>query len=418
MPQQLIINIQLIFYIIIIYSMKILIVPMAAMAETAGSFSRAAILADALKKAGAGAALCAAMDRNYRHIDGLKSYPLSVPSPLGAPAFIARHTFPAARKLGISSRKTVSSFEEVLFLTGNNNYRYFRKSVGEIRAAIREYSPDAVYSEFSLSAIAAAKLENKPLYITASFPTQASCASSPSFSGGVRKALKEYGLPAADSCLEMFGWADKSFVFSIPELEPFEDKDHIFCGTLKRPDTPENSGLCRGRDIILVYMGSGTVSAKKALREVTDAFSRPGFEKYHIYISGAELPERSFSSAGGAVFHTAPRFDFGKLLPRAALYINHGGQNSVADGLIYGVPMLICPGKVFERKYNSAGIVRLGAGAEIPYDRFSAGTIYESAIKLIGDGAYRKNASQLGGRLLSFGGADTILAALSDRFTV
>jgi len=31
-------------------------------------------------------------------------------------------------------------------------------------------------------------------------------------------------------------------------------------------------------------------------------------------------------------------------------------------GLIYGVPQIICPGNVFERKYNESSIVKLNAG--------------------------------------------------------
>ncbi len=57
--------------------MRVLVVPMLAMAETAGSFSRMVLLTDALKEADIDTAVCLAQDVNYRPIDGIKSYFLS-----------------------------------------------------------------------------------------------------------------------------------------------------------------------------------------------------------------------------------------------------------------------------------------------------------------------------------------------------
>lgn len=46
--------------------MRVLVVPMSAMAETAGSFSRVVLLTDALKEANVDTAVCLAQDVNYR----------------------------------------------------------------------------------------------------------------------------------------------------------------------------------------------------------------------------------------------------------------------------------------------------------------------------------------------------------------
>ena len=148
--------------------MRVLVVPMSAMAETAGSFSRVLLLTDALKEADIDTAVCLARDVNYRSIDGVKSYFLSVPMPLGLPKMIAAHTFPIAQKLGITSRKSVNSFDDVLHLTGNTDYKYLKKSVSDIRNAIQDFNPDVIYSEFNISAIVAGKIEKKKIFIPAS----------------------------------------------------------------------------------------------------------------------------------------------------------------------------------------------------------------------------------------------------------
>lgn len=381
--------------------MKVLLVPMSAMAETAGTFSRTVLLAQALKEANIEVATCAAEDINYKAISGVKNYFLSIPMPLGLPKRIAVHTFPAAQKLGITSRKSINSFEDVLHLTGNISYKYLKNSIDDVRRAIQEFNPDVVYSEFNLSAIIAAKLEKKRIFISASLPTQYEYSSTPRYASGLNKLLKEYGFAQVKSCLELFLWADKRFVPSCFELEPFRDKSIIFCGTWK-PVRPVNSGK---RDKILVYMGNGTISQRKMLKEVTAAF---GSSKYSVYIAGRGIQKQVWNH-----IHTGPYFDFQALLADALLFINHGGQNSIVDGLIYGVPQIICAGKVFERKYNAKSVAKAGAGIEISYKQFSADTIRAASLEILSTQTYRENASGLGRVLMSLGGTKNIVDALN-----
>lgn len=380
--------------------MKVLVVPMSAMAETAGSFSRTVLLVNALKEAKIDTAVCLAHDVNYKPINGVKSYFLSIPMPLGLPKMIATHTFPIAQKLGITNRKSVNSFDDVLHLTGNTDYKYLKQSVSDIRNAIRDFDPDVIYSEFNISAIIAGKIEKKKIFITASIPTQYEYANTPRYVIGLNKLLKEYGVSSVKSCLELFSWADKKFVPSCYELEPFQDKNVVFCGTWKQI-SPVNS---ENKNKILVYMGNGTISQKKMVSEISSAFKN---SRYSVYIAGKGLERQRFNN-----IQTAPYFDFQKLLPQSVLYINHGGQNSVIDGLIYDVPQLICAGKVFERKYNAGSIVKIGAGLEIPYKEFVGRNIKAVGEKLISEEKYRENALKTGKVLLSLGGTENIINSL------
>ena len=165
---------------------------------------------------------------------------------------IAGHTFPLAQKTGITSRKSVNSFDDVLHLTGNTDYRYLKKSVLDIKKAIQNFNPDVVYSEFNISAIIAGRMEKKKIFITASIPTQFAYANTPRYVGGLNKLLKEHGITPVKSCLELFSWADKKFVPSCYELEPFQDKNVVFCGAWKRisPVISENKNK-------RLFMGDG-----------------------------------------------------------------------------------------------------------------------------------------------------------------
>ncbi len=381
--------------------MKILIVPMAAMAETSGPSSRCRILAEEFAKAGLEVATCRAEDVNYKPIEGIKNFFLEIPMPMGLPAPIAEKMFPIAQKTGITSRKTVNSFDQVLFLTGNLNYNYIYKSVDSVRKAIKDYHPDIVYSEFNISAIIAAHIESVPLYCTVSYPTQHAYANKPELSKGLNRYLREEGLSQVDSALQLFDLADKSFCPSIPELEPIKKEKVFFCGTLKGKREYDHAG---NRNKIVVYMGNGTISAKKMKKVITEAFSK---SRYDVYIASSYLGEEDTDN-----IHIAPYWDFEELLETAVLFINHGGQNSIIDGLIHGVPQIVVPGKIFERKYNAEGIEINHAGAIIPSTEFTPDIIRNTADQLIDSEMIRDNARKLGEKLLSAGGVETILCEI------
>ena len=375
---------------------------MAAMAETSGPSGRCRILAEGFRDAGIETATCMAEDVNYKKIDSIDNYYLDIPMPLGLPEAIATRTFPIAQKLGITSRKTVNSFDEVLWLTGSLDYGYLKASVDSIRRAIHKVKPDVIYSEFNISAIIAARIERIPLSVTVSYPTQHDYAHKSELSKGLNRLLSESGIQEVDSALELFDWADKRFCPSIYELEPIKKPDVSFCGALKPIQPADQSKV---RDKIVVYMGNGTVSPTRILKLMQDSF-KDG--KYDIYIASASLEEMNDGN-----IHVAKRWDFDELLDEAVLFINHGGQNSIVDGLIHGVPQIMIPGKVFERRYNARSVVDNGAGVEISINDLSSSKIKEVAECLITSSEAAENASLLGGKLTSAGGVRVIVEGIS-----
>ena len=378
--------------------MRILLVPMPAMAPTAGPFSRTRLLANAFQARGFSTALCAAEDVNYRTIPGIPNYFLSVPAPFGMPEAIGLRAFSFAEKLGLPGKKPVRSFEEVLHFTGATAYSYFKKSVSEIRSAIAEFQPDLIYSEFNLSAIVAAKAEGKPVFASYSYPAQPSYAASPQFAGGVGRVLTELHQPPVSSALELFLRADVRIVPSIRELEPIDCDNTYFVGPLKKAPEIRDS---EKRNLILAYLGTGTVSKKQLLNEISDAFVDSGFE---VYLAGME-PECSPCRN----IHTDRKFDFSALLPRAAVFLSHGGQNSIADGLLFGVPQLIYPGKIFERQYNAESIVKNEAGIRLAEGEFTAKNIRAAVGRLTSDNRFRENSERLGKMLTAPGGTDAVI---------
>ena len=280
---------------------------------------------------------------------------IPVPSPLGLPEAIARHTFPLASRLGLMGRKPVHSFEEVLWLTGALDERYTRAAVDTLRAHMRAARPDVVYSEFSLAAVIAARAEGIPCVGSGSQPTTATYASNPRKSAGIRRLLREMGMTAPASSLTVLEGMRRRFIPSCPTLEPRAGERAVYCGFLDEP--PALTG--RPRDCALVYLGAGSVPAGVAVRAGRELADTLGCD---VYVAG--VPE-AVHAVGDHEVACAPRFDVAELLPRAQVFVHHGGQNSMMDALSYEVPQVIVPGRIFERQFNAEAVENARCGLTV-----------------------------------------------------
>ena len=315
---------------------------MVARSRMGGPWSRAQRVARAFQDVGHEVMLAWGDDGNC--VDPIApTLEIPVHSPLGLPDAIARHTFPLASRLGLMGRKPVHSFEEVLWLTGALDERYTRAAVDTLHSHMRAARPDVVYSEFSLAAVIAARAEGIPCVGSASQPTTAAYASNPRKSAGIRRLLREMGMPAPASSLTILEGMRRRFIPSCPTLEPWAGERAVYCGFLDEPSALTSTP----RDCALVYLGAGSVPAGVAVRAGRELAEALGCD---VYVAGA--PEATQASDGHTV-RCAPRFNFSDLLPRARVFVHHGGQNSMMDALSYAVPQLIVPGRVFERQFNA-----------------------------------------------------------------
>ena len=327
---------------------------------------------------------------------------IPVPSPLGLPEAIARHTFPLASRLGLMGRKPVRSFEEVLWLTGALDERYTRAAVDTLRAHMRAARPDVVYSEFSLAAVIAARAEGIPCVGSASEPTTVANASDPRKSGGIRRLLREWGMPAPASSLTILEGMRRRFIPSCPTLEPRAGERAVYCGFLDEPPalTPTP------RDCALVYLGAGSVPAGVAVRAGRELARALGCD---VYVAG--VPE-ALHAVGGHEVACAPRFDFSELLPRSRVFVHHGGQNSMMDALSHEVPQLIVPGRVFERQFNAEAVESARCGLTVHASQPTL--IARAARRLVDEPALASGIWGLREELSSLGGTKRIVREVEE----
>lgn len=322
---------------------------------------------------------------------------IPVPSPLGLPEAIARHTFPLASRLGLMGRKPVRSFEEVLWLTGALDERYTRAAVDTLRAHMRAARPDVVYSEFSLAAVIAARAEGIPCVGSGSQPTIAAYASDPRKSGGIRRLLRQMGMPAPASSLTVLEGMRRRFIPSCPTLEPRAGERAVYCGFLDEPPalTPTP------RDCALVYLGAGSVPAGVAVRAGREVARALGCD---VYVAGVS---EAVQAVGDHEVTCAPRFDVAELLPRARVFVHHGGQNSMMDSLSYEVPQVIVPGRVFERQFNAEAVENARCGLTVRKPK--PALIARAARALVDEPALASGIRGLREELSSLGGTKRIV---------
>lgn len=364
---------------------------MVARSRMGGPWSRAQRVARAFQDGGHEVTLAWGDDGNCA--DPIApTLEIPVPSPLGLPEAIARHTFPLASRLGLMGRKPVRSFEEVLWLTGALDERYTRAAVDTLRAHMRAARPDVVYSEFNLAAVIAARAEGIPCVGSASEPTTVSYASNPRKSAGIRRLLRDMGMPAPSSSLTVLEGMRRRFIPSCPTLEPRAGERAVYCGFLDEPPALP----AKNRDCALVYLGAGSVPAGVAVRAGRELAEALGCD---VYVAG--VPEATQVS-GGYTVRCAPRFDFSELMPRARVFVHHGGQNSMMDALSYEVPQVIVPGRVFERQFNAEAVenARCGLTVRAPKPTLiarAARRLVEEPTLASGIRGLREELSSLGG---------------------
>lgn len=374
---------------------------MVARSRMGGPWSRAQRVARAFRDGGHEVTLAWGDDGNCA--DPIApTLDIPVPSPLGLPEAIARHTFPLAARLGLMGRKPVHSFEEVLWLTGALDERYTRAAIDTLRSHMRASRPDVVYSEFSLAAVIAARAEGIPCVGSASQPTTAVYASNPRKSTGIRRLLREMGMPAPASSLTVLEGIRRRFIPSCPTLEPRAGERAVYCGFLDEPPALPATP----RDCALVYLGAGSVPAGVAVRAGRELARALGCD---VYVAGA--PEATQVS-GGHTVRCAPRFDFADLLPRAQFFVHHGGQNSMMDALSYEVPQVIVPGRVFERQFNAEAVENARCGLTVREPK--PALIARAARRLVDEPALTSGIRGLREELSSLGGTKRIVREVEE----
>ena len=100
-----------------------------------------------------------------------------------------------------------------------------------------------------------------------------------------------------------------------------------------------------------------------------------------------------------------------ELLPRASLFITHGGMNSVSESAWYGTPMLLAP-QVGDQVFIAYQTERLGAGVQIDSRAIEPRELRAYAERVMEDARYREASRKIGETFRSSGGIPRALSEI------
>ncbi len=274
-----------------------------------------------------------------------------------------------------------------------------------LRIALRAFRPDVVVTDPMIYAAAiAAETEGIPWIALSNSlnpalddSVQSDLLDTVSWLGPERDALfARHGMRLRFSGCDMLspqltiGFATAEFIgHSVPgvhlvgpSLPPAVRGDEIdFDFTRLRADAP----------LVYLSFGSQIYHQPAIFRLVAEATRGLGVQLLivasHLHSSGVlrDLPAHVLTCA------FAPQL---AVLPRAAVFITHGGANSVMEALHFGVPLLISP--LCNDQFHQAHFVRRsGVGRVLDLDRASVAECCAALIALLADGPERQQMSRV-----------------------
>jgi MGT family glycosyltransferase len=161
---------------------------------------------------------------------------------------------------------------------------------------------------------------------------------------------------------------------------------------------------------VLVYVSLGTLFNTDA------AFYRNCFEAFHgqdfqvILSVGANISMESLGVAppNFIVQSHVPQLE---VLRRAAVFLTHGGMNSVSESLFYGVPVVVVP-QMSEQAIVGRRVEELGAGLCLAKKDATAEKLRASVQRLLAEQGFRRQAAVVGESFQAAGGAARAVSAI------
>jgi hypothetical protein len=376
-----------------------------------GGLTRATAIAETAKSMGHQVAFCASGDLEHALRD--RDYTVySIPTTLGLPAPLSRFLEQRSQRVSIPVRpgRSIGNIWLLLWMSGYARSGYLRRLIeAEVKAA-DTFRADRIFTDLDPGAFITAVVTGIPIAFTyAHILTYGSGTRAwRLMRRAIAKVLQSYRLPTLNPHELYFGESVLKIIPSIPELDDTDpdSSDVRYVGHLIGPIQSASAVDLQvedGRRCVFVYVGTGSVSLNILQNVLPHAFPSNGDWSCFVGAQGIATPYQS----GAVEFH--PYIPAETLLPQCDWTICHGGQNTIIQSLLYGVPLIIFPGPTFERRYNARKVVQAEAGVMGEVNQFTVEWLY-MAFERWRDCA--PQAAVLGERLRSYGGPSTAVEAI------
>jgi UDP:flavonoid glycosyltransferase YjiC (YdhE family) len=394
--------------------MRLLIPVFSPPTGTWGSLTRVLAVAEAARAAGHQVAFCAAgFVENTLRRHGYQVYSIPPTTMFGLPKPLSRLIERRSQFIRppVKPGQSVGSIWLVLLATGVANHRHVRRVVKAVIRAIEDFHADKLFTELDPGAYLAAAVTGVPLASTYAHIATHGSGTLPwrLARRTIVRVLRHYGRPPLTPDQLCFNPSVLKIIPSIPELDDTDPArpDVRYVGRLIQPvhaPPPDKDVSVDTRRCVFVYTGTGSLSLKAVQAVLPHVF--PADEPLRCLVGGQSIPASFRREA--VEFH--PYVPSEQVLPQCDWTICHGGQNTIAQSLSHGVPLIVFPGAIFERRYNAEKVEQAGAGLMGEVNEFNVRWL-RAAMKQ--QSACAAQAARLAERIRSYGGAAAAVTAIA-----
>lgn len=395
--------------------MRLLIPVFSPPTGTWGGLTRVIALADAARQADCAVAFCASgpVEMILRQ-RGYEVHSTPPPTMFGLPPPASRLMvrFSQRVSLPVRSGRPVGDIWKVLVARGFGRALYLRNLVDAERRAAIDFGADMLFTDVDPGAMLLAAISGMPL--AANYAAVAT-AGTGSWSWQVmrraaNRVLAHHGKPPRSPDELCFNPSVLKIIPSIPELDgtPPDRPDVCYVGHMLGDLHPAARSEFRpdpAKRYVFAYLGTGSIPLRVLRTVLPRVFPADGNA---VCLVGAQSMTRACRI--GAV-------EFRPYVPAESLVANcdwvlcHGGQNTIIQSLRHGVPLVLFPGPVFERRFNARKVQETGAGIVGETDQFTVDWLRVTRIRQAGCAI---RAAALGERIRSYGGAEAALEAMNE----
>ncbi|MFN2137437.1 MAG: hypothetical protein ACK2UK_15860 [Candidatus Promineifilaceae bacterium] len=191
--------------------------------------------------------------------------------------------------------------------------------------------------------------------------------------------------------------------------KPYLDNE-VFIGGFEPPEAtlnfdekPIKPTVDGATQTVYASFGSASIShrvVRKVLPAVFDQVNGLCATPYDCYVSSpfVEKPYRE-----GPVFF-APLFDAAHIVPHCSYVMSHAGINSVMMALGHGVPLVMTPGAIQERRHNAREVLSVASGILVEIEDFTVPRLSSILLDRAQEQVLRQNARRTQQLIIQAGG--------------